>query len=709
MRSVRPGLPYPLGVHWDGHGVNMAVFSEHATAVHLCLFDSVASDHESQRIPLPEKTNHVWHGYIPGLGPGQLYGLRVHGPYELSQGHRFNPHKLLLDPYARCVARPPQWRPELYGDGHATDDMSRTLDKSDSAGCAPLAMVIDPSFDWGGDQLPSVPWHETVIYELHVKGFTRRHLDVPQNLRGTYLGLATDPVIRHLKDLGVTAVELLPVHQHMSEHELIGRGLTNYWGYSTLSFFAPDVRYAVSRAPGDVINEFRQMVRAYHAAGLEVILDVVFNHTAERDQDGPTVMFRGLDNRAYYRLDPHDPGTYVDVTGTGNTLNVTHPRVLQLVMDSLRYWVSEMHVDGFRFDEAVALGRDPQDFDSEAGLFRAIAQDPILSRVKLIAEPWDLGPGGLRAGGFPPGWSEWNGRFRDTVRSFWRGESGCASALATRLTGSSDLFASSGRGPSAGINFVTCHDGFTLRDLVCYDRKHNESNGENNRDGSDDNRSWNGGIEGPTDDRAVDALRWQRQRNFLATLMLAQGVPMLSHGDELGRSQQGNNNAYCHDSELTWVDWNPGLQGESLRAFTGRLARIRREQPVLRRRRFLCGEVAPGSEFKDAAWYGPDGRELTAEAWHEPSLGCLGVRLDGDAITETDTEGNRIVGTTLFLVMNHSAADVQFEMPPESGMYAWELLLDTSEPDAQGVRFAQGVAYEITARSLGLFRLLKDR
>ncbi|HXH06259.1 MAG TPA: glycogen debranching protein GlgX, partial [Vicinamibacterales bacterium] len=620
---VWPGSPYPLGATWDGVGVNFAIFSEHATRVDLCLFDSAEATAESVRIPLPEQTDMVWHGYLPDVRPGQLYGFRVHGPYAPQEGHRFNPAKLLLDPYAKAIGRRMRWHEALFGYPIGHPDADLAMDERDSAPYAPLAAVVDPAFTWGDDRPPRTPWHETIIYELHVKGFTKLNPHIPEPLRGTYLGLATEPAIQYLLDLGVTAVELMPVHHHADEWHLVQRGLVNYWGYNTLAYFAPDVRYAATPPERlEAIREFKTMVRALHAAGLEVILDVVYNHSAEGSHLGPTLSLRGIDNRSYYRLRPDDPRYYEDFTGTGNTLNMRSPRVLQLIMDSLRYWVLEMHVDGFRFDLAAALARELYEVDKLGAFFDIIHQDPVLSQVKLIAEPWDLGEGGYQVGNFPTKWTEWNGKYRDAVRRFWRGDGGLVSELATRLSGSSDLYAHSGRRPYASINFVTSHDGFTLADLVSYNEKHNEANGEDNRDGEPHNLSWNCGVEGPTDDPAIRALRWRQMRNFMATLLLSQGVPMLSGGDEVARTQQGNNNAYCHDSELTWTPWDLDAERRAFLEFTRRLVWFRRSQPVLRRRRFFQGRAIRG--VKDIVWLDPSGREMTDEAWNAPDARSLG-------------------------------------------------------------------------------------
>src|SRR5687768_2825871 len=601
---VWPGQPYPLGATWTGLGVNFAIFSAHATRVELCLFDSSDATSPSTCVPLPEHTDMVWHGYLPDIRPGQLYGFRVHGPYEPQHGHRFNPNKILIDPYAKAVGRVVQWDDADFGYqiGDASPDLS--FDERDNAAFAPLASVIDPAFTWGDDRPPRTPWHRTVIYEMHVKGFSQLNPAIPEPLRGTYEALTTEASIEHLQRLGVTAIELMPVHHHAYDRHLVERGLANYWGYNTLSFFAPDVRYAAHST--DSVREFKRMVKALHSAGLEVILDVVYNHTAEGNHLGPTLSLRGIDNETYYRLTPDNKRYYLDFTGCGNTLNMQSPQVLQLIMDSLRYWVLEMHVDGFRFDLASALARELYDVDRLASFFDIIHQDPVLSQVKLIAEPWDLGQGGYQVGNFPVLWTEWNGKYRDTVRRFWRGDGGTVSELATRLSGSNDLYAHSGRKPYASINFVTAHDGFTLNDLVSYDGKHNEANLENNNDGENNNLSHNHGAEGPTDDPAIADLRRRQVRNFMATLLLSQGVPMISHGDELARTQQGNNNAYCQDNELTWIDWTPTPEKEALCQFVAQLVHLRLSQPVLRRRRYFQGRDIRGGEVQDVAWLAPD-------------------------------------------------------------------------------------------------------
>jgi len=704
---IWPGKPYPLGATWDGAGVNFALFSEHAKKVELCLFDSPEATTEACRISLPEKTDMVWHGYFPDIRPGQLYGYRVSGPYDPKKGFRFNDNKVLLDPYAKELGRTPRWKDELFGYriGDPKEDLS--FDTRDNAACAPLASVADPAFTWGDDRSPKTPWHQTLIYELHVKGFTQRHPEVPEGLRGTYAGLASEPAIRHLKELGVTAVELMPIHHHVIDRHLMERGLANYWGYNTLSYFAPDMRYTSNEVP-NAVQGFKMMVRALHAAGIEVILDVVYNHTAEGNHLGPTLSFRGIDNAAYYRLTPKDKRLYEDFTGCGNTLNMRHPMVVQLIMDSLRYWVIEMHVDGFRFDLASALARELYAVDKLSAFFDTIHQDPILSQVKLIAEPWDLGEGGYQVGNFPVGWAEWNGKYRDAVRHFWKGDGGAVSEFATRLCGSSDLYAQGGRHPHASINFITCHDGFTLRDLVSYNDKHNDANKENNQDGHNENISWNCGAEGETEDPAIRKLREQQKRNLIATLFLSQGVPMLSHGDEIGRTQQGNNNAYCQDNELTWMHWDLHEEQKSFLDFTRQIIRFWHAQPVLHRRKFFQGRRIRGSGVKDIAWFDPSGKEMTDEAWNASFVRCLGVRLMGDALQEVNEVGRRIQGETLFLLMNAHHEAVPFVLPVQKEHQRWERLLDTVDPYAEHQSFHGGETYSLQGRSLVIFQLMEE-
>ena len=708
-RSMRvwPGSPDPLGATWDGVGVNFAIFSEHATRVELCLFDSAAADSESLTIPLTEQTDMVWHGYLPDVRPGQLYGYRVHGPYDPDRGHRFNPHKVVIDPYARVVGRAVRWHESLFGFRTGEDD--HTFDERDSAAYAPLAAVVDTAFTWGADRPLRTPWHETLIYEVHVKGFTKRHPEIPEELRGTYLGLASEPAIRHLTSLGVTAVELMPVHHHTDEWHLVKRGLRNYWGYNTLTYLAPDVRYAASAEPLECVREFKMMVRALHAAGLEVILDVVYNHTAEGNHLGPTLSLRGIDNSSYYRLQPHARRFYEDFTGCGNTLNMRSPRVLQMIMDSLRYWVSEMHVDGFRFDLASALARELHAVDKLGAFFDIIHQDPILSQVKLIAEPWDLGEGGYQVGNFPTKWTEWNGKYRDSVRRFWRGDGGGVSELATRLAGSSDLYEQSGRRPYASVNFITAHDGFTLADLVSYGRKHNEANGEQNADGENHNLSWNCGVEGPTDDRRVLEMRARQRRNLMATLLLSVGVPMISGGDELCRTQQGNNNGYCQDSELSWIDWTPTPERQEFLDFTRHVIRIWKHHPVLRRRKFFQGRRIRGAEVIDIAWLDPTGAEMTDETWNAPDVRVLGVRLNGDAILEVGERGERISGDTLLLMFNAGSEAVSFVLPAATPIERWETLADTADPWARARRMRAGERYSLQGHSMAVLKLSSRR
>lgn len=675
---IGPGRPYPLGATWDGHGVNFSLFSGHAATVELCLFDRRDATVETHRVTMPEQTEQVWHGYLPDIRPGQLYGYRVAGPYDPTAGHRFNPAKLLLDPYATQIGRPVIWHDALCDEplrhgGHGTPD------SRDTAPWAPLGVVGDPAFNWRADRPPRTPWPETLIYELHVKGFTWRHPEVPDQLRGTYRGLASAPMLHHLQALGVTAVELLPVHQHATEWALVDRGMTNYWGYNSLGFLAPDIRYATSA--DTAVQEFKTMVRQLHVAGLEVILDVVYNHTAEGDRHGPTLSWRGIDNAAYYRLRPDDPGTYLDYTGCGNTLDMRHPRVLQLVMDSLRYWVRDMHVDGFRFDLASALTRERSTVDMGGRFVDILRQDPVLSQVKLIAEPWDLGRGGYQVGRFPAPFREWNDQFRNTVRRFWRGDKGQVAALAARLAGSSDLYAAGGRSPTASVNFLTAHDGFTLADLVSYRHKHNFDNGEANRDGADDNRSWNCGVEGPSDDPEVRALRARIRRSLLATLALSQGVPMLSAGDEMGRTQSGNNNAFCQDNETSWIDWRLSPDAERFLAFVRAVVAFRRTHPVLRHPHFLRGGRIGEAHAKDLAWFDPAGGEMTDVAWHAVAGRCVGMRLDPDAMDmdEVDAQGRRILDDTVLVLFNGGREPVDFSLPEPAAGSSWRLVFDTAD------------------------------
>jgi isoamylase len=697
---IWPGRPYPLGATWDGAGVNFALFSEHATKVELCLFDDPQATAESRRIELRERTDQVWHVYLPDVLPSQLYGYRVHGPYEPDKGHRFNPNKIVLDPYAKLIARDTIWDDCLFGYSVGKDDLS--FDDRDSASHAPLAAVVDTAFTWGDDRRPRTPWHKTFIYEMHVKGFTMRHPEVPENVRGAYAALSSEAVIKHLKNLNVTAIELLPVHHHLNDRHLLERGLTNYWGYNTLGFFAPYTGYQSPNQNLNPVNEFKMMVRALHAASIEVILDVVYNHTAEGSHFGPTLSWRGIDNASYYRL-ADDPRYYMDFSGCGNTLNMQHPRVLQLIMDSLRYWVMEMHVDGFRFDLASTLARELFEVNKLGAFFDIIHQDPVLSQVKLIAEPWDVGPGGYQVGNFPPGWTEWNGKYRDCVRKFWKGDGGTASEFATRLCGSSDLYEWSGRKPYASINFVTCHDGFSLQDLVSYNGKHNEANGEANRDGSDNNDSWNCGAEGPAREAGIIALRERQKRNLLATLMLSQGVPMMLAGDELSHTQKGNNNTYCQDNELTWLNWELTDQQESFLRFAMQITRIWREQPVLQRRQFFQGRSIRGEGITDVSWFSPDGNDMSDDDW-TGHVHCLGMRLAGDLIGELDERGEPIVGDSLLVLMNSHHESKQFTLPVANPNHHWERLLDTAGDEAESKRLDGGDRYSLHDRALVLFR-----
>ena len=681
---VWPGRSYPLGASWDGSGTNFAIYSENAAKVELCLFDSADAEKESSTVALPESTDMVWHGYLPDVLPGQVYGYRVHGPYEPVQGHRFNPHKVLLDPYAKAIAREVKWADEMWG--YTLNDPAADLsfDDRDDARYAPLATVIDEAFTWGDDRAPRTPWNKTIIYELHVKGFTKLHPDVPEKQRGTYAGLSSEAAIDYLKGLGVTAIELLPVHEHVDDRHLVDKGLRNYWGYNTLGFFAPENQYASTPASPDTVREFKTMVRNLHAAGLEVILDVVYNHTAEGNHLGPTLSFRGIDNAAYYRLAP-EPRYYMDFTGCGNTFNMTNPRVLQLIMDSLRYWILQMHVDGFRFDLASTLARELHEVNKLGAFFDIIHQDPVISQVKLIAEPWDLGEGGYQVGNFPVLWSEWNGRYRDSVRRFWKGDGGVVSDFATRFCGSSDLYEWSSRRPHASINFITCHDGFTLHDIVSYNDKHNEANGDENRDGTSDNLSWNCGVEGPTDDAAINALREKKKRSFLATLLFSQGVPMLLAGDELGHTQHGNNNTYCQDNEITWLHWDLTPEQQSLLKTARQMVRIFHEEPVFHRRRFFHGKAIHGAEAPEIDWLDPSGGEMSSEAWQASYVRCLGVMLAGGKI-DVDEHGEAIRGDSIVILFNADHAnEIPFVLPKAKEGGPWELAFDTARPNPDDI------------------------
>ena len=699
VSRVREGLPYPRGASWDGKGVNFAVYSAHATRVEVCLFEI---DQETERIELPEYRDETWHGYVPDLRPGQVYGYRVHGPYAPDEGHRFNANKLVLDPYARAHIGELKWDPAVFGYKVGDPQADLSFDERDSAPFMPKCVVVDPDFQWHKERVwRPVPWDRTIVYETHVRGFTKLHPKVPEHQRGTFCGLANKEVIQYVKSLGVTTVELLPVHTFINDSFLLERGLTNYWGYNSIGFFAPDPRYAAD--PAKTLQEFKEMVARFHDAGLEVVIDVVFNHTAEGNELGPTLSFKGIDNASYYRLMPDKKRYYINDTGTGNTLNLSHPAAIQLVADSLRYWAEDMHVDGFRFDLGTILAREPGGFDTHNGFMKVVMQDPLLAKVKMIAEPWDCGPGGYQVGGFPPGWAEWNDKFRDTVRDYWRAEAAPA-ALAPRLCGSPDIFARRGRQPWSSVNFITAHDGFTLNDLVSYNDKHNEANGEENRDGHSHNRSWNHGAEGPDVDEPVRALRKRQMKNLLATLLLSQGTPMLLAGDEFGRSQQGNNNAYCQDNEISWVHWNHDDREQRLINFVKKLIGLRHRFPILRRARFLSGEYNEDLGVKDVTWINTAGEEMRQDQWDDPHTRVFGMLLDGRA-QET---GIRRRGelATLLIIFNPWQDMVKFKLPAAAGGSAWTLRADTNFPDAtEDPQFAIGHEYEVTARSLLLFQL----
>jgi isoamylase len=697
---VQEGLPHPCGATWDGKGTNFALFSANATKVELCLFDE-HGERELERIALPEYTNQIWHGYLPEVGPAMVYGYRVHGPYEPEAGHRFNPHKLLLDPHACAHTGELTWNPALFGYQMETmDDL--TFDERDSAPFMPKCVVVDPSFEWTeARRQKRVPWDDTIIYEMHVRGFTRQFPKIKEKLRGTFAGLGQKEVVDYIRSLGVTSVELLPIHAFVNDSQLLEKGLTNYWGYNSIGFMAPDARYAYERE--QTLREFKEMVARFHDGGLEVILDVVYNHTAEGNERGPTLSFKGIDNRCYYRLLLDKPRYYVNDTGTGNTLNLSHGRVIQMVLDSLRYWVEETKVDGFRFDLGTILAREPNGFDNQSGFLKACTQDPVLNTVKLIAEPWDCGPGGYQVGEFPPGWSEWNDRYRDDVRAFWKGDVGAA-ALSPRLVASPDLFDRLGRKPSACVNFITAHDGFTLNDVVTYNDKHNEANGEENRDGGSDNKSWNCGVEGPTNDLEINRLRERQLRNFLATLLLSQGTPMLLAGDEFGRTQNGNNNAYCQDNEISWLNWDISEKGKSLIQFVKKLTNLRHKYPILRRNRFLTGQYVEEVGVKDVTWINANGCEMTAEQWEDRGMSCFGMLLDGRAQATGIRKSSK--DATLLLIINGHHDVVEFTLPECYGGMQWTLLVDTNIADSSAKSmFDPGEKYGVTARSLLLLVL----
>src|SRR3954467_7807751 len=702
--EIWPGKAYPLGATFDGFGTNFAVFSEAAEKVELCLFDA---DDVETRLTLPEVDGFVWHAFIPGIQPGQRYGYRVHGPYDPPAGHRCNPNKLVLCPYSKAIDGTFDWNQSLFGYNFGDPD-SRNDD--DSAASMPKSVVINPFFDWGVDRPPGHEYADSVIYEAHVKGLTRSHPGIPENIRGTYAAIGHPAMIEHMKSLGVTAIELMPVHHFANDSTLVDKGLSNYWGYNTIGFLAPDPKYSSNRAPGGQVQEFKAMVRALHEASIEVILDVVYNHTAEGNHMGPTLSMRGIDNAAYYRLVDDDKRYYLDYTGTGNSLNVGHPHSLQLIMDSLRYWVTEMHVDGFRFDLAATLAREFYDVDRLSAFFELVQQDPTVSQVKLIAEPWDVGPGGYQVGNFPPQWTEWNGKYRDTVRDFWRGEPSTLGEFASRITGSADLYEGTGRRPVASINFFTAHDGFTLRDLVSYNEKHNEANGEGGVDGESHNRSWNCGVEGDTDDETVLALRARQQRNFLTTLLLSQGVPMIVHGDEMGRTQRGNNNVYCQDNELSWVDWTPDERSSQLVAFTRKLVALRRDHPVFRRRRFFKGAAYLGgqSDVGDIAWFTPAGSLMQQSDWQNGDSRSVAVFLNGERIMESDKRGQQILDDSFLVIFNAHYEDLEFTLPPKEYGEFWSVFIDTADDGTwasdSGDTFAPGDVVVASPRSTIMLR-----
>lgn len=697
MYSIWSGTPYSLGAVWDGQGTNFALFSENATGVDLCLFD--AENHET-RLPLTEVTNFVWHGYIPGIFPGQRYGFRVSGPNAPEEGHRFNPNKLLIDPYAKAIDGEINFGREIFGYCWGDEEEDLSYSDLDSAHLVPKGVVIDESFDWQGDKLLQTPWHKTIIYEAHVRGLTKLHPEIPPHLQGTYAGLAHPAVIRHLHSLGITAIELMPIHQFLAcPGHLEGKGLRNYWGYDSINYFAPYSGYSAGNVDGEQVVEFKEMVKTFHREGIEVILDVVYNHTGEGNHMGPTLSLRGIDNASYYRLVEDEPQYYMDFTGCGNSLNVRHPQVLKLIMDSLRYWVLEMHVDGFRFDLASALARELYAVDRLAAFFDIIHQDPVLANVKLIAEPWDVGEGGYQVGEFPLLWSEWNGKYRDTVRDFWRGENRTLAEFAYRFTGSSDLYQTNGRRPHASINFITAHDGFTLRDLVSYNEKHNQANGEESRDGESHNRSWNCGVEGETNKAEILQLRQQQQRNFLVTLMLSQGVPMLLAGDEMGRSQQGNNNPYCQDNEVSWVNWD--LQDHVLLEFSQQLINFRLQHPIFRRRKWFQGRAIHGSEVRDIVWFNPNGGEMTDKQWNDGLAKAIAIFLNGEEIPTPGSRGERVVDNDFFIIFNAHYEAIEFVLPKMLQQWEWITIVDTTKPQfvEQGYRYKKGESLVMTKRT----------
>ena len=704
--TIYPGSSYPLGATWDGQGVNFALYAENAEAVELCLFNTADDETEFARIPVTDRTHHVWHAYLPQLKPGQLYGYRVHGPYEPSGGHRFNPHNLLNDPYAKAISGTIQWHDSLFGYEMGKDDVS--FSSVDSAPYVPKSVVIDQAFDWEGDQLLKIPYHKTIIYEAHVKGLTHLHPDVPENIRGTYTAIAHPSIIGHLKSLGITAIELMPVHHFVNDRFLAEKGLSNYWGYNSIGFFAPDVRYASGGTQGQQVAEFKNMVKQLHKAGIEVILDVVYNHTGEGNHMGPTLSFRGIDNISYYRL-TEDKRYYMDYTGTGNTLNAMMPPVLRLIMDSLRYWVLEMHVDGFRFDLAAALARELHEVDRLGSFFDIIHQDPVISQVKLIAEPWDVGEGGYQVGNFPPGWTEWNGKYRDCVRDYWRGADSMLSEFAVRFTGSPDLYFDNYRRPIASINFITAHDGFTLHDLVSYNEKHNEANGENNNDGESHNRSWNCGAEGDTEDSGITALRNKQKRNFLTTLFLCQGVPMIVAGDELGKTQKGNNNAYCQDNEISWINWQ--YADQELLTFTQDLIRFYKAHPAFSRKRWFKGRAIEENGLKDIDWFLPNGKSMTQENWNHDFAKSLAVYLNGRGLRATDSRGEKIIDDDFYIIFNAHFETLQYKLPPRKYGNKWLTAIDTSANfvSDEGVPLKRGAGHTIDVEGRSMIVLKQPK
>ncbi|KAA0992618.1 glycogen debranching protein GlgX [Dyadobacter sp. UC 10] len=698
--DLRPGTPYPLGATWTGDGVNFAIFSENATKVELCLFDSPDAQSENIKIEVEEVTHHIWHAYVPGLRPGQLYGYRMHGPFEPENGHRFNPHKLLIDPYAKALSSTVKWDDALFGYQIGSEEEDLSFNETDSAPFIPKSVVVDQHFDWEGDQAPKTPYHETIIYEAHVKGFSRLNPKIPAELQGTYAGIAHPVSIEYLKGLGITALELMPVHDFVPDRHLLEKGLTNYWGYNSLGFFAPDSKYSSSGTLGGQVTEFKNMVRELHKSGIEVILDVVYNHTAEGNHLGPTFSFRGIDNASYYRLSQEEPRFYMDYTGTGNTLNTRLPNVLALIMDSLRYWITEMHVDGFRFDLASALARTLHETDTLGSFFNIIHQDPVISQVKLIAEPWDIHEDGYMVGKFPPGWAEWNGMYRDCVRNYWRGEESRLAEFAQRFTGSPDLYQGGYRSPMASINLITAHDGFTLHDLVSYNEKHNEANGEDNKDGAEDDSSWNCGVEGPTEDADINSLRNKQKRNFLTTLFLSQGVPMLVAGDEFGRTQNGNNNAYCQDNEISWIDWQK--VDHDLLAFTKGLIWFCKSHPSFQRRRWFQGLPVTGSDIEDIRWYSPEGQIMPDEDWENGFAKSMGVYLNGKGIRCVNYDGKRLTDDSFYIIFNAHDGPLDYILPPDKCGDPWHKVIDTSDAfiGEDGESFTQGSSISVQGRSV---------